>query len=590
MKKGKEKKPGPIGQLLTYLRPYKVKMIIAIIFIFISALGFALAPMLMGFGIDDLGKIAECGDVSAFSDNLIKNLVLALICFVIYALMMFISNKMIVNATQNAVYDLRKEIDKKISKLPLNYFDKSAHGDILARLTNDVETVSKSLQQSIYEIFNTIFTVIIILAMMIYISGWLTLISIIVLPVLVFVVIRIAGKSEKEFDEQMKQTGVLNGYVEEYYSGQNVITLFGREKESIHTFEETNRKLRNASVKGQFLAGTLFPITKGLSNVSYALVCLGGIALCISGGLTIGMIQAFTQYLLQFMGPLATLMQIMGIIQSTKAASGRVFEFLGGNEEISEVKETVFPKELKGNVVFNHIKFGYTPDKMLIKDLTISVPAGSKIAIVGPTGAGKTTLVNLIMRFYDVNSGTILVDGVDIRDMKRESLRNIFGMVLQDTWLFCGTIRENIRYGCLNATDEEVIAAARAARADGFIRALPGGYDFVLSEDAGNIAQGQRQLLTIARAMLANPPVMILDEATSSVDTRTELLIQEALAEMMKGRTSFVIAHRLSTIKDSDNIFYMQDGDILEVGKHEELMAKNGLYAALYNSQFSDKS
>ena len=387
----------------------------------------------------------------------------------------------------------------------------------------------------------------------------------------------------------MQKTGELNGYVEEHYSAHNVVSVFGKEKEVVDRFEETNEELYRASSRGTFLAGSLYPVTQSMNNIGYVFITLIGAITAIAGGLSVGMIQAFTQYLNQFTTPITSVMQIVGIIQSTGASATRIFEFIDEAEDPADTPAPQFPADLKGEVEFDHVKFGYLPHQTLIHDLNVRVKPGYKTAIVGPTGAGKTTLVNLIMRFYDVKDGAIRVDGVDIRDMKRSDLRKIFGMVLQDTWLYSGTIMENIRYGKLDATDEEVYAAAEAARADAFIRTLPGGYNFMLQEGAGNIAQGQRQLLTIARAMLNNPPILILDEATSSVDTRTEVLIQEAMCNIMKGKTSFVIAHRLSTIKDSDLILYMQDGDILEYGTHDELMAKNGLYAKLYNSQFADE-
>lgn len=515
--------------------------------------------------------------------------VLALV-YILYAIFNYLSTWIMVGVTERTIFDLRKRVDFKLSKLPLNYYDTNAYGDILSRVTNDVDTISTSLQQSIAQIATTVFTVIFIFIMMMFISPLLTFVGIGIVPFALYLAMKLAKRSQKYFDNQQENIGELNGYVEEYYGGHNVTAAFGKEEDVIEDFEVTNQNLFSNAWKGQFFSGTLMPITQGMTNFGYAAVAIVGGILAVFGGISIGMIQSFTQYLRQFSQPITQVLQITNIIQSTVSAVDRIFEFLEEKEEVADTQTPRFPEKLAGKVEFDHIRFGYLPHQTLIHDLNITIQPGSKTAIVGPTGAGKTTLVNLIMRFYDVNGGAIRIDGIDIRDMQRARLRDIFGMVLQDTWLYSGTIRENIRYGRLNATDEEVEQAAKDARADAFIRTLPGGYDFVLHEGASNIAQGQRQLLTIARAMLANPPIMILDEATSSVDTRTELLIQEAMNAMMKGRTSFVIAHRLSTIKDAENILYMQDGDILEVGTHNQLMEKNGLYAKLYNSQFAQNN
>lgn len=563
-------------------------MILSIILIALGVFLYALAPLLLGYSINSMTDIFTHG----YSDNAFEDfltfLVLMLISYAGFSLLSYLSNVLSILACQNGIYDLRKQIDQKIARLPLNYYDTTTYGDILARLTNDVEVISQAFQQSVFEVIKASFTVLIILIMMLYINVWLTLVGLLSIPILFFIAGKITTKSQVHFDKQMTETGVLNGTVEEYYAGHNVVALFSKEKQVDKLFDVTNKNLYEDSFKGQFFAGTLYPLTMGANNIGYTLVCFVGAIMCILGGVSIGMIQAFCQYLVQFSTPINEVMELTGVIQSTGAAGRRVFEFLDEKEEVPETDDPKFPDELQGNIDFKHVRFGYNPHKPLIKDLNISVKAGQKTAIVGPTGAGKTTLVNLIMRFYDVDDGSICVDGVDIRDMKRQDLRKIFGMVLQDTWLYSDTIMENIRYGRRDASDEDVIAAAKAAHADSFIETLPGGYKFILHEGAENIAQGQRQLLTIARAMLSDPPIMILDEATSSVDTRTELLIQQAMAKMTKGRTSFVIAHRLSTIKDADNILYMENGDILETGTHDELMAKNGRYAKLYNSQFAD--
>lgn len=587
-KKKSSTQKGTYKRLFSYMKPYRGRLILAVVLIMLSNIAYALAPLFMGNATNFLALVLENGRAAQAGADFLKFLLLMGCAYGLNSIFSYIGTSLIVSVTENTIYDLRKKVDYKLSKLPLNYYDTNSYGDILSRITNDVDTVSNSLQQSIYQILNAFFTIVIIFVIMLNISGVLTFVGLAAIPVALLVASKIAKKSKAKFDAQQKKTGELNGYVEEYYSGHNVVTVFGREDTVIEEFEETNDELFEASKDGQFLSGTLMPIMQNTTNLGYALVCVVGAIIAIMGGLSIGMIQSFTLYLRQFSQPLTQVMQITNIIQSTGSAAARIFEFLDETEEVPDTENPQFPKELKGQVTFDHIRFGYLPHQTLIHDLDIKIGAGEKTAIVGPTGAGKTTLINLIMRFYDVRSGGIKIDGVDIRDMERSRLREIFGMVLQDTWLYNGTIMENIRYGKLDATDEEVIEAAKKARADAFIRTLPGGYNFVLQEGAGNIAQGQRQLLTIARAMLNNPPILILDEATSSVDTRTEVMIQEAMTEMMKGKTSFVIAHRLSTIKDAENILYMQDGDILEVGNHETLMAKDGLYAKLYNSQFSD--
>lgn len=583
-------KKGAYKRLFSYMKPYKGRLIFAVLLIFVANIAFAAAPLLMGNATNALALLLEDGKNPEALRSFFKFLILMGGAYGLNSLLSYIGTWLIVAVTENTIYDLRKRVDKKLSKLPLNYYDTNSYGDILSRVTNDVDTVSNSLQQSIYQILNAFFTIAIIFIIMLNISGVLTLVGVAVVPFALYVSAKIAKKSKQKFDAQQGGTGQLNGFVEEYYSGHNVVTVFGREDTVIEEFEKTNEELFESSKDGQFLAGMLMPIMQNMTNLGYSLVCVVGAIMAILGGLSIGMIQSFTLYLRQFSQPLTQVMQITNVIQSTGSAASRIFEFLDEEEEVPDVENPKFPEKLRGEVTFDHIRFGYLPHRTLIHDLDIKIGAGEKTAIVGPTGAGKTTLINLIMRFYDVRSGGIKIDGVDIRDMERSRLREIFGMVLQDTWLYNGTIMENIRYGKLDATDAEVIEAAKKARADAFIQALPGGYSFVLQEGAGNIAQGQRQLLTIARAMLNNPPILILDEATSSVDTRTEVMIQEAMTEMMKGKTSFVIAHRLSTIKDADNILYMQDGDILEVGSHEELMAKDGLYAKLYNSQFSDSN
>lgn len=588
MKRQKNKSENTFKRLFKYLGKYKGRIIFAVIITFFAVAAYAFAPLAMGIALNELGAIFTNPESEDAINQFFIFMLTMTACYIVYAVFSYIANRIIISATQRAVYDLRLEIDHKISKLPLNYYDTTTYGDILARLTNDVETISQSFQQTVFEVIKASFTVVLVFILMVCVSGWLTLVALIAIPFALIIAGKITKKSEVKFDTQMKKTGELNGYVEEYYSGHNVVTLFGKEKQVNQNFDNINKELYEASSEGTFMADLLSPILQGANNLGYTLVCFFGALIAIVGSLSVGMIQAFAQFLNQFATAITTVMQLSSQIQQTKAASKRVFAFLDEQEEIPDTKTPIFPEVLKGKVEFNHVKFGYVPHQILMHDLNEVIKPGQKAAIVGPTGAGKTTLVNLIMRFYDVTDGSIKIDGVDIRDMKRADLRNIFGMVLQDTWLYSGSIMDNIRYGNLKATDAEVIAAAKAACADDFIQTLPGGYHFILTEGASNIAQGQRQLITIARAMLNNPPIMILDEATSSVDTRTEALIQTAMVNMTKGKTSFVIAHRLSTIKDSDKILYMEKGDVLEVGTHDELMALNGKYAKLYNSQFAD--
>ncbi len=577
-------------KLFACMKPYRGRLIIAIIVLFLAVLCYSSAPLFMGLTTNALSDIFQSGKPCGDGHPFLKFLFLMGLAYGLNAILSYIAQWLIVGVTENTIYDLRMKVEKKLSKLPLNYYDTNSYGDILSRVTNDVDTVSSSLQQSIYQVLNAAFTITMVLIVMLAISPMLTAVGVFVLPIALYVSSKIAKKSGKLFNQQQEKTGKLNGVVEEYYSGHTVVSVFNREETVVDNFDKINDELYQSSKNGQFLAGTLMPIMQNTANLGYVFVAFFGALLAIYTGFSIGMIQSFTLYLRQFSQPLNQVMQLTNVIQATGSAAQRIFEFLDEEEEVKDIEDAKFPNKLEGKVEFDHVKFGYLPYQTLIHDLDITINPGEKTAIVGPTGAGKTTLVNLIMRFYDVKGGGIRIDGVDIRDMQRNRLREIFGMVLQDTWLYNGTIRENIRYGKLDATDEEVEIAAQKARADAFIQTLPGGYDFVLQEGGMNIAQGQRQLLTIARAMLNNPPIMILDEATSSVDTRTEVMIQEAMSEMMKGRTSFVIAHRLSTIKDSANILYMQDGDILEVGNHEELMAKDGLYAKLYNSQFADNN
>ena len=491
--------------------------------------------------------------------------------------------------SQKVVYDLRRDIDEKLARLPLKFFDSHTHGELLSRFTNDVDNISATLQQSITQVITSVTTVVGVLIMMLTISPLLTLISIIVIPLSGILMMMVVKRSQKYFIGQQKKLGELNGHIEEMYTGHNVVKAFGHEKKAINEFDEVNEGLYDVGWRAQFLSGLVMPIINFIGNLGYVLVAVVGGVLVTKGRITVGDIQAFIQYNRQFTQPIARVAQISNIIQSTVASAERVFELLDEEEVIPEPVNPVKAKADCGAVEFEHVKFGYREDRILINDMNIKAEPGQMVAIVGPTGAGKTTLVNLLLRFYELNGGRILVDDVDITEMNRADLRKKFGMVLQDTWLFNGTIRDNIAYGKKNATEEEIIAAAKAAHADHFIRVLPEGYDTILNEEVSNISQGQKQLLTIARALLADPEIMILDEATSSVDTRTELQIQNAMKTLMKGRTSFVIAHRLSTIREADVILVMKDGDVIETGNHETLMAQNGFYADLYNSQFNQE-
>lgn len=579
------------GRLFKFMKPFRKGLIISIIFIVLASLFNSFGPFILGKATDAMvGLVIDNTPVPEGIRKFIIIVIVLSITYLLYGIFKYFSTVILVRTSQNTIKSLRNEVDKKFKKLPLNYFDTNTYGDILSRITNDVDTISNSLQQSLEQIVTAITSVLCIFIMMLVISPVLTLIGIVTVPVALFLSMKIAKMSQVFFKEQQETIGEINGYVEEMYTGHVIINAYSKEEETISDFEQINKELYESGWKSQFLSSTLMPITQGMTNVGYVAVVVVSGALVINGRMSIGMIQSFIQYLRQFSQPINQTVQISNVLQSTAAAATRVFEFLDEKEEIPEESSLKAIDHMDGTVEFKHVKFGYLPFQTLMNDVSLKVESGSKVAIVGPTGAGKTTLINLLLRFYDINSGSILVSGIDIKEMGRKKLREVFGMVLQDTWLFTGSIKENLRYGRLDATDEEVINAAKAARADAFIRTLPGGYDFELQEGATNLAQGERQLLTIARAILADSPIMILDEATSSVDTRTEVLIQEAMATLMKGRTSFVIAHRLSTIKDANVIIYMENGDIKETGNHETLMRKNGLYAKLYNSQFTNEN
>lgn len=510
--------------------------------------------------------------------------------YLLSALFSYIQSWVMSGISQKITYTFRQDISKKINLLPIKYFDTQTHGEVLSRVTNDVDTISQTLNQSLTQLVTSVTMIIGILVMMLSISWQLTLVSIILLPVSFIAIGAIIKRSQVYFKGQQDSLGKLDGHIEEMYSGHNVMKVFNGEKRSIAEFQKINRELYKSAWKSQFLSGLLMPIMFFVSNLGFVFVSALGGYLAIQGKINIGDIQAFIQYTNQFNQPIMQTANIANVLQSTAAAAERVFEFLAVPEESKDADDAIVPTQVDGNVEFDDVVFGYNPEKVIIKGFNANIKAGQRVAIVGPTGAGKTTMVNLLMRFYDVNEGAIKIDGIDTRKMKRSAVRKLFGMVLQDTWLFSGTIRENIAYGNAKASEEEIIAAAKAAHVDHFVHSLPKGYDMVISEEADNISQGEKQLLTIARAMLADTPMLILDEATSSVDTRTEVLIQEAMTNLMKGRTCFVIAHRLSTIRDADLILVMNEGNIVEQGTHEELLKKDGFYASLYNSQFSDGS
>ncbi len=582
---------GSIRKMLRYMGKYKIAVVFVMIIAACSTVFSVAGPKVLGKATTALAsglmaKVAGTGGIDFTYIGKILLFVLGL--YLLSSVLSFIQGWIMTGITQKICYRMRKEITEKINRMPMKYFESRTYGEVLSRITNDVDTLGMGLNQSVTQIITSTATIIGVLVMMLSISPLMTLIALVVLPVSGICVSLVVKKSQKHFITQQEYLGHINGQVEESYGGHLVIKAYNKEEEMISRFNQTNDVLYASAWKSQFLSGIMMPIMQFIGNIGYAAVALSGGMLAIRGIITIGDIQAFIQYVKSFTQPIQQIAQVTNQVQSMAAAAERVFEFLEEKEEDQIVEEPADVTKVVGNVEFDHVSFGYNPDQMIIHDFSAQAAAGQKIAIVGPTGAGKTTMVKLLMRFYDVNSGSIRIDGHDIRDFNRRELRDAFGMVLQDTWLFKGTIMENIRYGRLDATDEDVIEAAKAAHADHFIRTLPGGYEMELNEDASNISQGQKQLLTIARAILADNRILILDEATSSVDTRTEELIQSAMDNLMKGRTSFVIAHRLSTIKNADMILVMKDGDIIEQGNHAELLAKGGFYADLYNSQFEE--
>lgn len=582
---------GTLKQLAHYLSPYKFFIFTVVLFAILSATFSIIGPKIMGEATTEIfnGLVSKISGGSGIDFSKIGRILIFLLgLYAISAVCNFIQNFIMSGVSQKIAYSLRKSISEKLNRLPMKYFDSKTHGEILSRVTNDVDTVSSNLDQCMTQMITSITTLIGVVIMMLTISPLMTLAVLIIIPIALILLAFIVGHSQKYFERQQEYLGHVNGKVEEVYGGHNIVKAFNGEEEAIADFKEVNQTLYRSAWKSQFFSGIMMPLMNFIGNLGYVVVSIMGGYLVIQNRITVGDIQSFIQYVRNFMHPLSNVAQIVNLIQATIAAAERVFEFLDEEEEVKETEHPVSTENLNGNVTFSHVQFGYNPDRTIIKDFNATVKQGQKVAIVGPTGAGKTTMVKLLMRFYDVNQGSIQIDGHDIKDFKRQDLRRMFGMVLQDTWLFSGTIEDNVKYGKMDATFEDVEKACREAHADHFIKTLPDSYHMVINEEGNNISQGQKQLLTIARVILADPKILILDEATSSVDTRTEEYIQKAMDELMKNRTSFIIAHRLSTIRNADLILVMDHGDIVEQGNHEELLKKNGFYAKLYNSQFEE--
>ena len=584
---------GSMAKLFRYMGRYKFRFILMFVFAVAGTVFNIWGPKILGKATTELfsGLVAKVNGTGGINFEKIAMILLGvMILYLASSCFSFIQGFVMTGISNDVTYNLRKDISKKINRLPLNYFESRTNGEILSRVTNDVDTLQMSLNQSMTQLITSVTTIIGVLFMMLSINVWMTLAALLILPVSMVIINFVMKHSQKYFRDQQNYLGKVNGQIEENYGGHNVVKVFNKEQDVVAEFEKDNKKLYESAWKSQFFSGMMMPVMQFVGNLGYVMVAFLGGIFTIKGSIEVGDIQSFFQYIRNFTNPIQQIAQVVNLLQSSAAASERVFEFLEEPEEEQTAENPVSVKNLTGDVQFEHVSFGYNPDKIIIHDFSADITDGQKIAIVGPTGAGKTTMVKLLMRFYDVNSGEIMVDGHNIKDFNRSELREMFGMVLQDTWLFSGTIMENIRYGRLDATDEEVIAAAKAAHIHNFIMQQPGGYQMVLDEETSNISQGQKQLLTIARAILADNKILILDEATSSVDTRTEMRIQKAMNNLMKGRTSFVIAHRLSTIKDADLILVMKDGDIIEQGNHKELLEKGGFYAELYNSQFEQKA
>ena len=580
---------GAMLRLLKYMERYKGRLILMVFFAVGGTVFNIIGPKILGKATTELytGLVSKISGGSGIDFEKIARILAGVLClYLVSSLLSFIQGYIMTGISNDVTYNLRKDISEKINRIPVKYFESRTHGEILSRITNDVDTLQTGINQSVTQLITSCTTLVGVLVMMLSINVWMTLAALLILPVSMMIIGKVMKHSQKYFQAQQKYLGEVNGQVEEIYSGHNVVKAFNKEADVIEEFEKVNEKLYTSAWRSQFFSGIMMPVMQFVGNLGYVMVALLGGFLVIKKSIEVGDVQAFFQYIRNFTQPIQQIAQVTNMLQSSAAASERVFEFLDVEEEDQTVEHPADVETVEGNVQFSHISFGYRPEKMIIHDFNAKVKAGQKVAIVGPTGAGKTTMIKLLMRFYDVNSGEILIDGHNVKTFNRSELREMFGMVLQDTWLFHGTIMENIRYGRLDATDEEVIAAAKAAHVHHFIMSQPGGYQMELNEETSNISQGQKQLLTIARAILADNKIMILDEATSSVDTRTEERIQKAMDNLMKGRTSFVIAHRLSTIRDADLILVMKDGDIIEQGTHESLLAEGGFYANLYNSQF----
>ena len=583
---------GSIGKLIRYMSKYKFRFVIMLIFAVAGTVFNIVGPKILGKATTELfnGLVAKIGGSGGIDFTKITQILLfTLLLYVCSAIFSFIQGFIMTGISNDVTYSLRRDISGKINRLPLKYYESRTTGEILSRVTNDVDTLQNGLNQSITQLITSVTTLIGVFIMMLSINVWMTLAAVLILPLSMGIIGTVMKRSQKFFRNQQRYLGEVNGQIEEVYGGHDVVKVFNKEKDVVESFEKVNKELYNSAWKSQFFSGIMMPVMQFIGNLGYVVVAILGGFLVIKNAIEVGDIQSFFQYIRNFTQPIQQIAQVTNMLQSAAAASERVFEFLEEEEEDQKAGHPVATDGLNGNVTFDHVAFGYDPNQLIIHDFSAKVKDGQKIAIVGPTGAGKTTMVKLLMRYYDVNKGSIQIDGHDVRDFNRKELREMFGMVLQDTWLFSGTIMENIRYGRLDATDEEVIAAAKAAHIHKFIMQQPGGYQMVLNEETSNVSQGQKQLLTIARAILADNKILILDEATSSVDTRTETQIQKAMDNLMKGRTSFVIAHRLSTIRDADLILVMKDGDIIEQGDHEELLARKGFYADLDNSQFEKK-
>ena len=580
---------GSIGKLIRYMSKYKFRFVIMLIFAVAGTVFNIVGPKILGKATTELfnGLVAKIGGSGGIDFTKITQILLfTLSLYVCSAIFSFIQGFIMTGISNDVTYSLRRDISGKINRLPLKYYESRTTGEILSRVTNDVDTLQNGLNQSITQLITSVTTLIGVIIMMLSINVWMTLAAVLILPLSMGIIGTVMKRSQKFFRNQQRYLGEVNGQIEEIYGGHDVVKVFNKEKDVVEAFEKVNKELYNSAWKSQFFSSIMMPVMQFIGNLGYVVVAILGGFLVIKNAIEVGDIQSFFQYIRNFTQPIQQIAQVTNMLQSAAAASERVFEFLEEEEEDQKVDHAAATDGLNGNVTFDHVAFGYDPNQLIIHDFSAKVKDGQKIAIVGPTGAGKTTMVKLLMRYYDVNKGSIRIDGHDVRDFNRKELREMFGMVLQDTWLFSGTIMENIRYGRLDATDEEVIAAAKAAHIHKFIMQQPGGYQMVLNEETSNVSQGQKQLLTIARAILADNKILILDEATSSVDTRTETQIQKAMDNLMKGRTSFVIAHRLSTIRDADLILVMKDGDIIEQGDHDTLMRQGGFYAELYNSQF----